>query len=45
MVETGRVEVEPLATHVYPLERIAEAYTTVAARADGVLKAIIRVGE
>jgi L-iditol 2-dehydrogenase len=45
MVRTGRVDVKPLASQVYPLARIADAYDTAAERADGVLKAIIRVSE
>jgi L-iditol 2-dehydrogenase len=44
MVQTGRVQVKPLASHVYPLERVAEALETAATHADGVLKAIVRLG-
>jgi L-iditol 2-dehydrogenase len=44
MVQMGLVDVKPLVTHTYPLERIVEGYETAAAHADGVLKAIVRVG-
>ena len=43
LVQTGMVDVKPLATHVFPLERIAEAFEMVAAYDDGVLRAIIQV--
>ena len=33
MVQTGLVDVNPLITHVYPMDRIIEAYETTAARA------------
>lgn len=41
LVEKGLVDVEPLATHVFPLERIAEAFERVAAYEDGVIRAVI----
>lgn len=43
LVQTGAVDVEPLATHLLPLERIAEAFEMVAAYDDGVLRAVIQV--
>jgi len=43
LVQSGAVDVKPLATHVFPLERITEAFETVAAYDDGVLKAVIRL--
>ena len=43
LVQRGLVDVKPVATHVFPLERIAEAFQTVANYADGVLRAIIQV--
>ena len=43
MVQTGMVDVKPLATHTFPLECIAEALEMVAAYDDGVLRAIIQV--
>jgi L-iditol 2-dehydrogenase len=43
LVSTGQVAVRPLATHVFPLERIAEAFELVAAYDDGVLRAIIEL--
>lgn len=39
----GRVNLRPLATHRFPLERLAEAFDLVIRRADGVLKAMIEV--
>ena len=42
MVRTGRVDLRPLLTHVYPLDRIGEAYALFADRRDGVLKVAIR---
>jgi L-iditol 2-dehydrogenase len=43
LVQRGLVDVKPLATHTFPLERIAEAFEMVAAYDDGVLRAIIQV--
>jgi L-iditol 2-dehydrogenase len=43
LVETGMVDVKPLATHLLPLERIAEAFELVAAYEDGVIRAVIQV--
>jgi len=45
LVQTGMVDVKPLATHAFPLERIAEAFEMVAAYDDGVLRAMIQVSE
>ena len=45
LVQTGMVDVKPLATHIFPLERIAEAFETVAAYDDGVLRAVIQVSK
>jgi L-iditol 2-dehydrogenase len=45
MVSTGMVDVAKLATHVFPLKRIEEAFELVSAYEDGVLRAMIRVGE
>ncbi|MGQ9681054.1 MAG: zinc-dependent alcohol dehydrogenase [Anaerolineae bacterium] len=39
----GRINLAPLATHHFPLERLAEAFELVIARADGVLKCMITV--
>ncbi len=44
-VETGMVDVAALATHHFPLERIAEAFELVAAYRDGVLRAMIQIGK
>ena len=45
MVQRGLVDVKPLATHTFPLERIGEAFEMVAAYEDGVLRAIIQVSD
>jgi len=43
LVQTGAVDVKPLATHLLPLERIVDAFEMVAAYADGVLRAVIQL--
>lgn len=43
LVQTGMVDVKSLITHTFPLERIAEAFETVAAYDKGVLRAVIRL--
>jgi L-iditol 2-dehydrogenase len=43
LVQTGMVDVKSLVTHIFPLERIAEAFEIVAAYDDGVLRAVIQV--
>jgi L-iditol 2-dehydrogenase len=43
MVQTGMVDVKSLVTHIFPLERIAEAFEMVAGYDNGVLRAIIQV--
>ena len=45
MVDRGMVDVEALATHTFSLEEIREAFKLVAGYQDGVLRAMIRVGE
>jgi L-iditol 2-dehydrogenase len=45
LVQKGMVDVASLATHTFPLERIAEAFEIVAAYDDGVLRAIIQVAD
>jgi hypothetical protein len=37
------VDLKPLVTHLFPLERITEAFDLVAAYEDGVLRAVIEV--
>jgi threonine dehydrogenase-like Zn-dependent dehydrogenase len=44
LVASDRVDVRPLVTHHFRLEETLQAFDLVAARRDGVLKAIIRVG-
>lgn len=41
-VRRGRVDLTPLLTHTFPLDRIKEAYDLFAQRRDGVLKVAIR---
>jgi L-iditol 2-dehydrogenase len=41
MIHAGRIAVDFLATHSFPLERAAEAYELAACRGDGVIKAIV----
>jgi L-iditol 2-dehydrogenase len=43
LVQRGMVDVKPLITHTFPLERIVEAFEMVAAYEDGVLRAVIQV--
>lgn len=45
MVEEGRADVACYATHRFPLENAVEAMELAAARADGVIRAIISVSE
>jgi threonine dehydrogenase-like Zn-dependent dehydrogenase len=41
IVASGRVDLRPLITHRFPLERIEEAYDLFANQRDGVLKVAI----
>ena len=41
LVRHGRVDLTPLLTHRYPLERIGEAYALFGEHRDGVLKVAI----
>jgi L-iditol 2-dehydrogenase len=43
LVQTGMIDIRPLATHLLPLDRIAEAFEMVAGYQDGVLRAVIEV--
>lgn len=45
LVQTGMVDVKPLVTHLFPLERIAEAFDMVDVYDDGVLRALIQVSD
>lgn len=45
MVQKGLVDVKPLVTHLFPLERIAEAFDLVVDYDDGVLRALIKVSD
>jgi alcohol dehydrogenase len=42
VVRSGRVDLTPLLTHTYPLEKIGEAYELFGERKDGVLKVAIK---
>jgi len=43
LVQTGAIDVKSLATHMFPLERIVEAFEMVAAYDDGILRAVIQL--
>jgi L-iditol 2-dehydrogenase len=43
LIETGAVDVSPLVTHRFPLERTKEAFDLVADYRDGVVKAMIEI--
>jgi threonine dehydrogenase-like Zn-dependent dehydrogenase len=45
LVQAHRVDLTPLLTHVFPLEKIVEAYELFESRRDGVLKVVVRVSE
>jgi len=42
LVRRGRVDLTPLLTHTFPLERISDAYQIFAERLGGVLKVAIK---
>ncbi|MBN2200764.1 hypothetical protein JW777_02305, partial [bacterium] len=44
LLESRRIDMDAMATHVFPLERTADAFETVAGYRDGVMKAMIRLG-
>jgi L-iditol 2-dehydrogenase len=44
LVQAGLVDLKPLATHLFPLEQIAEAFDLVASYQDGVLRAVVQLG-
>lgn len=44
LVEAGALDVAPLMTHVYPLDRVADAFADAAARPDGFVKAVVEPG-
>jgi L-iditol 2-dehydrogenase len=45
LITSGRVRVQPLVTHTFPLERYGDALHTFAERVDGALKVLIRPEE
>ena len=45
LVQAGSVDLKPLASHHFPLERITDAFELVANYQDGVLRAIVQVGQ
>jgi L-iditol 2-dehydrogenase len=45
LVQTGMVDVQPLATHFFSLDRIAAAFDLVAEYGDGVQRAMIQVSQ
>jgi threonine dehydrogenase-like Zn-dependent dehydrogenase len=42
VIRHGRVDLTPLLTHTFPLDRITDAYHVFGDRLDGVLKVAIR---
>ena len=42
LLTSKRISMEPLVTHRYPLERIAEAFDTAVAKPDGFVKAVVQ---
>ncbi|MBQ2719941.1 MAG: alcohol dehydrogenase, partial [Clostridia bacterium] len=38
LIESGKIDTEPLITHTFPLEKIEEAYEIFENRRDGVIK-------
>jgi threonine dehydrogenase-like Zn-dependent dehydrogenase len=42
MVRSGRLDLTPLITHTFPLDRIVEAYKLFGERREGVMKVAIR---
>jgi threonine dehydrogenase-like Zn-dependent dehydrogenase len=44
LLATGKIDMEQLATHHFPLAETQDAFDMVANYRDGVIKAIIRVG-
>ena len=42
LLTSKRISMEPLVTHRYPLERIAEAFDTAVSKPDGFVKAVVR---
>ena len=45
LVQEGLVDVKPLVTHLFPLDRIADAFEMVVDYEDGVLRAVIQVSD
>lgn len=43
LVASGRIDLKPLVTHVFPLERVQEAFDLVESYRDGVVKAVIEI--
>jgi threonine dehydrogenase-like Zn-dependent dehydrogenase len=43
-VVSGRLDPRPLYTHVFPLERIADAFEAARTRPEGFVKALVVVG-
>jgi alcohol dehydrogenase len=42
MVRRGRLDLTPMLTHVFPLDKINEAYRVFGERLDGVIKVVIK---
>ena len=41
MIAAGRIDLEPLVTHTYPLERIDQAFEALRSKPPGFIKAVI----
>jgi L-iditol 2-dehydrogenase len=41
-IATGLIDIKPLATHSYPLEKLSEALTNVRDKKDNVMKALVK---
>lgn len=44
LIAEGKIDTEPLITHIYPLERIDEAYELFENKRDGVIKVAVECG-
>ena len=45
LMASGRADLKPIITHVFPLDDAADAYRLADGRTDGVVKAVIELGK
>ncbi len=45
LLNTGKIDLKPLVTHTFPLEKIHEAFDTFIKRKEGAIKVVVRPGE